>query len=247
MLVSLGELLLEDTLEGNGVSGELADTLTELLNSHLVLVEVEAEEGLIVDVGLLLDVQSRGLGSVELLGDGLLRVEEILEQVGLYTIQLVNRYISEQGADMFPQCDTYGNGQVVTASKLSDLASVSERGTHDNGVVAELLVVVEDGLDGGNTRVLLLGVLLLGVSLEPVKDATDEGRDEVGVGLGSTNGLDKREHEGKVAVDAVVALENLGGLDTLPGSGNLDQDTVLGDALLTVELLKSVSMITRPT
>lgn len=76
------------------------------------------------------------------------------------------------------------------------------------------------------------------MSLEPVKDATDEGRDEVGVGLGSTNGLDEREHEGKVAVDAVVALKNLGGLDALPGSGNLDQDTVLGDALLTVELCK---------
>jgi hypothetical protein len=80
---SLGELLLKDSLEGNGVSSELADTLTELLDGHLVLVEVEAEEGLIVDVGLLLEVQSSGLLSVELLGDGLLGVEELLEQVGL--------------------------------------------------------------------------------------------------------------------------------------------------------------------
>lgn len=83
MVTSLGELLLEDTLEGNGVSSELADTLTELLDGHLVLVEVEAEESLIVDVGLLLEVQSSGLLSVELLGDGLLGVEELLEQVGL--------------------------------------------------------------------------------------------------------------------------------------------------------------------
>lgn len=83
MVASLGELLLEDTLEGNGVSSELADTLAELLDGHLVLVEVEAEESLIVDVGLLLEVQSSGLLSVELLGDGLLGVEELLEQVGL--------------------------------------------------------------------------------------------------------------------------------------------------------------------
>lgn len=83
MVGSLGELLLKDSLEGNGVSSELADTLTELLDGHLVLVEVEAEEGLIVDVGLLLEVQSSGLLSVELLGDGLLGVEELLEQVGL--------------------------------------------------------------------------------------------------------------------------------------------------------------------
>jgi hypothetical protein len=34
----------------------------------------------------------------------------------------------------------------------------------------------------------------------------------------------------------VVALEDLGGLDTFPGRGDLDQDAVLGDALLLVQL-----------
>jgi hypothetical protein len=34
----------------------------------------------------------------------------------------------------------------------------------------------------------------------------------------------------------VVALEDLGGLDALPCRGNLDQDPVLGDALLGIEL-----------
>lgn len=52
----LGELLLEDALKGDSISSELADTLSELLNGHLVLVEVKAEESLIIDVGLLLDV-----------------------------------------------------------------------------------------------------------------------------------------------------------------------------------------------
>ena len=80
---SLLELLLDDALEGDGVGGELADTLTELLDGHLVLVEVEAEGGLVGDVGLLGDVEGRGLGSVKLLGNGLVGVEEVLEEVGL--------------------------------------------------------------------------------------------------------------------------------------------------------------------
>lgn len=133
---------------------------------------------------------------------------------------------------------TYRDGQVVAASKLGDLAGVAERGTHDDGLVAELLVVVEDALDGGDTGVLLLGVLLLGGGLEPVEDTANEGGDEVGVGLSGSNSLDEGEHEGQVAVDAVVTLQDLGGLDTLPGGGDLDQDTVLLDALLLVELMK---------
>lgn len=56
MQEDLGELLLEDALKGDSISSELADTLSELLNGHLVLVEVKAEESLIIDVGLLLDV-----------------------------------------------------------------------------------------------------------------------------------------------------------------------------------------------
>lgn len=48
--LSLLELLLEDILEGDGVSSELADTLAELVDGHGVLVEVEAEEGLVVKV-----------------------------------------------------------------------------------------------------------------------------------------------------------------------------------------------------
>jgi hypothetical protein len=118
----------------------------------------------------------------------------------------------------------YRDGQVVAASQLSDLASVAERGTHDDGLVAVLLVVVEDALDAGNTRVVLLGVLLLGGGLVPVEDTADERGDEEGTGLSGSDGLDEGEHEGQVAVDAVVALQNLGGLDTLPCRGDLDEN-----------------------
>lgn len=131
---------------------------------------------------------------------------------------------------------TYGDGEVIASSELSDLTRVTERGSHDNGLVAKLLVVLVDGLDRGDTGVGLLGVLLFLGSLVPVEDTADEGGDEESVGLGGTDGLGKGEEEGKVAVDAVVALEDLGGLDTLPGGGDLDQDAVLGDALLLVQL-----------
>lgn len=124
---------------------------------------------------------------------------------------------------------THGDGKVITAGQLGDLADATERGTHDDGLVVVLLVVVEDGLDAGHSWVLLLGVLLLVGSLEPIQDAADEGGDEEGVGLGGGDGLGKGEHEGQVAVDAVLLLEDLGGLDTLPGRGNLDQNALLGD------------------
>ena len=131
---------------------------------------------------------------------------------------------------------TYRDGQVVAAGKLGDLARVAEGGAHDNGLVAKLLVVVKDALDRGDAGVLLLGVLLLVVGLVPVEDAADKGGDEEGVGLGGGDGLDEGKHERQVAVDAVVALEDLGGLDALPCGGDLDEDAVLGNALLLVEL-----------
>lgn len=72
---------------------------------------------------------------------------------------------------------TNGNGEVVAASKLSDLADAPERGTHDNGLVAVLLVVVENSLHALDTWVLLLLVLLLSRGLVPVKNTANKGRD----------------------------------------------------------------------
>lgn len=131
---------------------------------------------------------------------------------------------------------TYGNGEVVAASKLSDLADAPEGSAHNNGLVAVLLVVVEDVLDALDTRVLLLGVLLLGRGLVPVKDTADKGRDEEGAGLSSGNGLNLREHEGKVAVDSVLRLEDLSGLDAFPCRRDLDENAVLLNTLLLVQL-----------
>lgn len=131
---------------------------------------------------------------------------------------------------------TYRDGQVVATSELGNLAGVAERSAHDNGVVAELLVVVEDALHGLDAGVGAGGISLSRLGLVPVEDTANEGRDQVGTGLSGCNGLGKREQEGQVGVDAVVTLEDLGSLDTLPGGGNLDQDALLVDTLLLVEL-----------
>jgi hypothetical protein len=134
---------------------------------------------------------------------------------------------------------TYRDGQVVTASQLCDLTGVTEGSSHDDGLVVILLVVVENALNGLDTGILLGAEVALVRSLVPVQDTADEGGDEESTGLSSSNGLDKGEHEGQVAVDAVLRLQDVGGLDTLPGGGDLDKDTVLGDALLLVELRES--------
>jgi hypothetical protein len=56
-----------------------------------------------------------------------------------------------------------------------------------------LLVVVEDGLDGLDTGVLLGGVVALVGGLVPVENAADEGGDQEGTGLGGGDGLDDGE------------------------------------------------------
>lgn len=53
------------------------------MHGHLVLVEVEAEEGLVVEVALLLDVKRRGGGSVELLWNLVFAAVQLLEQARL--------------------------------------------------------------------------------------------------------------------------------------------------------------------
>lgn len=205
------DLLLEQLLQGHGVSRELGDTLAELLDGHGLLVEVEAVSSLVVEVLALGNVQVRGTGGVELLGHGLGGVVQILKQVGR-------------------------DGQVVAASQLGDLASVTERGTHDDGLVAVLLVVVVDVLHRLDTGVLRGSVVALVRILVPIQNATHEGGDEEGTGLGGSDGLDQGKHQGQVAVHAVLRLQDVSSLDTLIGGGDLNQDAVLGDTVLLVHL-----------
>lgn len=81
--LSLLKLLLKDLLKSLGISSELANALAELVDGHGLLVEFETEQRLVVEVLLLLDVESSGVLGVELLGDRVLAVVKVLEKVGL--------------------------------------------------------------------------------------------------------------------------------------------------------------------
>lgn len=208
--LSLLDLLPEDALQSNCISSKLANAFSELLNSHLFLVEIEAESRLVVDVGPLGDVQVGGSRGIEFLLNLVGRVVQVLKQVGR-------------------------DGKIVATGKLGDFTNVSERGAHDDCLVSVLLVVVEDALHTLDTRVFRGGEVLLHGSLVPIEDTADEGGDEEGTGLGGGDGLDKGEHEGQVAVDTLL-LQDLGGLDPFPSRSYLDQDTGLIDANGLVEL-----------
>lgn len=84
---------------------------------------------------------------------------------------------------------TYSDGQVIAASQFDDLTHAAERRAHDNGFVVELLVVLEDPLNRGDTGVLLPCVLFVIVAFKPVEDATDEWGYEVSVCFGGPNSL----------------------------------------------------------
>ena len=113
--------------------------------------------------------------------------------------------------------ESYRDSQVITASELSDLANVPKAGTHDDSLVSVLLVIIEYSYNALHTRVFLRREVFLMRCLVPIKNTANERRDEERAGLSSCDSLRKREHEGKVAVDAVLRLQYLGCFDTLPG------------------------------
>lgn len=116
-----------------------------------------------------------------------------------------------------------------------------------------LLVVVEDLLDGLNTRVRIALVVFSGALLVPIEDlvcvhetpilnpserktyTTNEGRDEGDACLGASDSLFEAKEQSQVAVDTLVTLELASSLDALPGGGDLDQDAILLDANRVVE------------
>lgn len=117
------------------------------------------------------------------------------------------------------------------------MTDVSERSSHDNGLVAVSFVVVVDSTDGNDSRVLLsivrssIGLILL----VPIQNSTDKGRDERNASLSTGDGLSESEEEGEVAVDTVVSLQFSRGLNTFPRRSDFDEDSFLVDSELLVE------------
>lgn len=113
------ELLDQHLLQTSAVLGETSDTLVELVKRHNIFEKGPSELGLVVEVGSLGDGLASGR-SVELLGEVVLRLVELIEELG-------------------------GDGEEVATGKSGNFASVSERSTHDDGLVAVLLVVAGKG------------------------------------------------------------------------------------------------------
>ena len=100
----------------------------------------------------------------------------------------------------------YRDGQVVATSQLGDFAFIAETGAHDNGFVAVFFVVVEDSLDAVDSRVFVRSKVSLLGRLVPVEDSADKRGDEKRASFSGRDGLREREHEGQVAIDAMVLL-----------------------------------------
>jgi len=130
----------------------------------------------------------------------------------------------------------YRDCEVVTASQFCNLSNISKASPHNDCLVSVLLIVIEDGLHAPNTRVVLRGVVLLCRSFVPVQDTANEGRDQEGARFGSGDCLGKREHQSQIAIDTVLLLQDLGRFDAFPSRSELDEDSLLANALVFVEL-----------
>lgn len=138
--------------------------------------------------------------------------------------------------------DEFGrNRKSVAAGQLNDFVDVSKGGTHDNGVVSVFFVVVVDFRHRDHTgigcrleswKVFVFGQFFFFVVIH---DASDKGRNKGDAHLGAGNGLGQAKNECQVAGDS-LCFQDLGGLNALPGGGNLDEDAGLVDSLFLVEL-----------
>ena len=126
--------------------------------------------------------------------------------------------------------NAYRDSEVVTTSQLCDFSNVSKAGTHNNGLIAILFVVVENLLYALDTWVFLSAVVPLVCCLIPIKDTADEGGDEESACFSCSDGLRKGEHEGQIAIDAVLRLQNVRCLDALPCRGKFDKNAGFVDA-----------------
>lgn len=104
------------------------------------------------------------------------------------------------------------------------------------------LVVIVDALDRFDTGIFLGSEIALVRILVPIEDTANKGRDQESASLGRSDGLDEREHEGQVAVDSVLGLEDMSSLDAFPCGGDLNENSVLGDTDRFVKLVEKIPL-----
>ena len=103
-------------------------------------------------------------------------------------------------------------------------------------MLLEVLVDAAHGLHTGvigarHGRLVPLAASLL---LVPVVDTAHEGRNQLHARIAAGHGLAEGKQQGQVGADA-LGFQLLRRLDAFPGRGNLDQHTVVADALLVVQ------------
>lgn len=91
------DLLCQDILQLHRRGRKGRDAVTQLVNGHLLLIELESELGFVIEVFLLLDVEAVGVVGLELGGDRVSAVVELFEESGLVSTSLVGHLRSPAG------------------------------------------------------------------------------------------------------------------------------------------------------
>jgi hypothetical protein len=78
---------------------------------------------------------------IELLGDILVRVDELLQELGGDTMTFTHTPCESASEPVSTKTTARHPREVVTTGQSLDLTDVSERSTHDDGLVVVLLVV----------------------------------------------------------------------------------------------------------
>ena len=124
---------------------------------------------------------------------------------------------SEEAAQEETEVLTHRNRQIITPRQLRNLPHIPKARPHDDRLIPILLIIVEDALHALDSRILVRLEAAALRLLVPIHDAPDKGRDEEGAGFGGGDGLHEGEHQGQVAVDAVLGLQDVRRFDAFPG------------------------------
>src|SRR5208337_3059479 len=191
-----------------GIAVELANAFRQLFRGHRVLVVHPAKS-------LFLQAQSwffalSGLHLIEFALHSTFRVFELIQKLR-------------------------ADGEQIAPRQTDDLVDIPEACSHHLRLVTEFLVVIVNARHGCNTRILVGSYLCSTVPFPvPIVNPANEGGDESNARFGASYRLGKAEQKGQIAVDA-FQFKDLRCPDSLPGTRNLDQNSIPRKSFLFVE------------